>query len=473
MKHLSTRKNKKGLWVLYILSAIAVVLAIAALVRTIGNLNLDAGDKDTSSPSMGGTTAPGGQSSPSTDSGGETEPTEATQTPADGPDTLRAALLEQCEAMLKSYYYDEVVTLIAANPQLENDETAAMAQKALELKSQLVLYEGEQLYHVFFHSLIIDTDKAFDGDYDANGYNEYMTTRYEFEKMLPLFLENGFILYDIKEMVQFDENGKASRKEIYLPPGKKPLVISIDDVCYYEYMKDDGFADRLDVDADGNVVTIVLDENGNDTVTYDGDVMPILDAFVRQHPEFSYKGYKGIVAVTGYQGVFGYRITDLDLIDKNTGKLVYDSETAKWMQRKVTEVADALRATGWDIACHSYTHNQYWSKGTITEADYNKYEKRWNEEVAPYIGECRIFISPNGAYANLGQNHFAFRRLVESGFTIYCPVGSGMATTWQNDNMLQDRMNLDGLNMIKYPGRVEKFFFDPKLVLDPARPPLK
>jgi hypothetical protein len=197
-------------------------------------------------------------------------------------------------------------------------------------------------------------------------------------------------------------------------------------------------------------------------MTYDGDVMPILDAFVAEHPEFSFRGYKGVVAVTGYQGAFGYRITYLE---------DYDAATGVAMQQKVRQIADAFRATGWDIACHSYTHNQYWTQKTIIPEQFDKYEARWKNEMAPWLGECRIFISPNGAY--LGPDHWATQRLVQDdGFNIYCPVGSNMSTSFPGDFMLQDRMNLDGINMILYPERVSRYFFDPALVLDENRPPL-
>ena len=442
MKHLSSRgRKRRPIWPLYVLAGIAVVLAVLALIKTVGVLDIF-GDKATE-PTAAASTAP-------------TAP--ITQPPDEA--RLRAELLAECRALVDGYFYEEAISALSTMP-YKNAETDALLQEAQGLKDGLVLYEDEQLYHIFFHSLIIDNAKAFDGDQRAQGYNEYMTTRYEFERMLPLLLEGGFVLYDIKEMVEFTD-GVASRKEIRLPPGKKPLVISIDDVCYYDYMETDGFASRLDVDADGNVVTIVKDDDGTERATYDGDVMPILDAFVREHPEFSWRGYKGIVAVTGYQGAYGYRITDLDQ---------FDAETGKKMQDKVLEISNALRATGWDVACHSYTHNQYWTKGTISEEQFNKYEKRWDEEMAPYLGEVSIFISPNGAYANLGKNHWAIRRLVESGYVIYCPVGSGMQTSYQGDFMLQDRMNLDGLNLVLYPERVKKFFFDPSLVVDPDRPP--
>ena len=52
--------------------------------------------------------------------------------------------------------------------------------------------------------------------------------------MLPLLLEKGFVLYDITELVETAEDGTVTPKPIYLPPGKKPLVLSVDDVSYYD-----------------------------------------------------------------------------------------------------------------------------------------------------------------------------------------------------------------------------------------------
>ncbi len=39
----------------------------------------------------------------------------------------------------------------------------------------------------------------------------------------------------------------------------------------------------------------------------DYDLVPILDSFIKEHPDFSYHGRKGILAMTGYNGVLGYR----------------------------------------------------------------------------------------------------------------------------------------------------------------------
>lgn len=452
-RHVKNYRRRGPLVLLWVLALIAVVFAVLALTKT---LNLHPSD-NSGQPSAGGDTTQNGSPSGDDEDGGQpAEPTaeELTQ--------QRQALLDECDLLRRGYYYDEAIEKLEGAGDLKNEETDALLQQVRSEQAALVPYDMETSpsYHVFFHSLIVDTDKAFDGDSMAEGYNMYMTTVSEFEKMLPLLQQNGFILYDIMDMVDY-QNGVVTPKPVYLPAGKKPLVLSVDDVDYYEYMKNDGFASRLDVDEDGNVVTIVKDDDGAERITYDGDVFPILDAYVKEHPEFSWRGAKGIVATTGYQGAFGYRITDLD---------DYDEATQKWMLDKVTEVAKALRASGWEIASHSYTHNQYWNNKTMTMEQCKYDTGRWVNEIMPYVGETHIFISPFGV--SFDQDDERFQYLLDNGFYIYCPVDSKMPMRWHDNDVIQGRLNLDGITMIKYPERISKDFFDPSLVLDPARPPM-
>ena len=370
----------------------------------------------------------------------------------------REKLLGDAELLAKGYFYDEAIHKLEAAGELKDEETEAKAAEYRGAKAALQEYTG-QIYHVFFHSLIVYPKLAFTGDAMSNGYNMWMTTKDEFMKMLPLFEQEGYILYNIEDLIQKNPNGTISPQKIMLPVGKKPLVISVDDVNYYNYMKNDGFASRLTVNDQGDVVTVVRAPDGTMRETYDGDVIPILDQYVKSHPEFSYKGAKGIIAVTGYQGVYGYRITDLQ------------GEALQEAIKNAKAVSDALKANGWLIANHSYTHNAYFNNGKLTMKELQSDIQRWKQYIEPVTGETNIFISPFGVSFRK-ENQF-FRYIVDQGYTIYCPVGAAMTTQFNTDNMVETRLNLDGYTMISHPERVKKFFFDPKLVLDPERPPLQ
>ena len=91
-----------------------------------------------------------------------------------------------------------------------------------------------------------------------------------------------------------------------VPEGKIPFVLSQDDVSYYHYMDGDGCASKLVLDENGEVKNEYVDADGN-VLVGDYDLVPLLDSFIKEHPDFSYHGRKGILAMTGYNGVLGYR----------------------------------------------------------------------------------------------------------------------------------------------------------------------
>ena len=80
-----------------------------------------------------------------------------------------------------------------------------------------------------------------------------MVTIDEFMQMLNQLYDNGYVLINFKDIISIDKQGKVTFKPVKLPEGKKPLIISQDDVNYYEYMKNSGFADKLVVNKQGDV----------------------------------------------------------------------------------------------------------------------------------------------------------------------------------------------------------------------------
>ncbi len=378
-------------------------------------------------------------------------------------ESLKQEKLTEAEKLFEGYFYEEAVDLLKSEPAMittaTNDAITLKIEEIEKAKGSLVKYEGA-VEHVFFHSLIIYPELAFDDrGHPAQGYNMWMTTVSEFKKMLPRLEARGYILYPLSEYIEPDaENpGKIKLKDIYLPPGKIPLVISIDDVNYYDYMRPDGFANRLVLGDDARVWTEVITPEGETTLTRDGDVMPILDDYVEAHPGFSWRGAKGTIALTGYQGALGYRITD--------GL----PQEAEW-QQTVKQIADSMKSNGWSFACHSYTHNGYFRDGSLTLAQMRYDTDRWILKIAPYVGKTNIYISPFGVHFR--NNDQRYRYLMEKGYQIYCPVGNGRSITVNSDNIVMPRVNLDGYSMNKRTEELEKYYFKVSEVLDPMRPAL-
>jgi peptidoglycan/xylan/chitin deacetylase (PgdA/CDA1 family) len=395
----------------------------------------------------------------------------------------RQDTIDKADSLVKGYYYDEAIAeLKAINPLLEvtEQELTYFDQKVIkqmdqvsaenigtkikeiqDLKASLVKYEG-QVHHLFFHSLIVNTDLAFDNvGRNPNGYNMWMVTVSEFKKMLPELRDRGYILYNLSDYIEPDPTnaGAIKLKDIMVPQGKTPLVISIDDVSYYDYMQPDGFAERLVAGEDGKIYTEIVSADGTKALTRDGDVMPILDDFVETNPGFSYRGAKGTIALTGFEGALGYDFTnERDPVKKT--ELIAEAK----------KTADLLKKNGWLFASHSYTHNQYFRDGTMT-LDKMKYDlDRWISNIEPVVGKTNIYISPFGVrYKNSNQ---AFRYLVQSGFNIFCPVGNERKIFFNGDNIVMGRIDIDGYSMNTRKDELNNYYFNVDNVYDPARPKL-
>lgn len=219
--------------------------------------------------------APGGQASETPE---ETEPLTEEQELQN--------LLDEAKRLAAGYDYDGAIALLTGNEKFKDTkEAAAAAAEYEEIKSTLVRVDPSKVTHVFFHSLIMDTSKAFDGDRKQNGYNQMMTTKDEFEKILQSMYDRGFVLVRLHDIAYetTDENGNPVFKagDIMLPPGKQAFVMSQDDVCYYEYMDGDGFASRIVVGEDGKPVCEMKMDDGSISVgAY--DLVPLLDELDRK-----------------------------------------------------------------------------------------------------------------------------------------------------------------------------------------------
>ena len=102
-----------------------------------------------------------------------------------------------------------------------------------------------KVIYVFYHPVITEPKVAFTQEKNqAKGNFDWMITADEFKRSLNELYKHHYILINPHEA--YDLKGKTvTRKELKLPKGKKPLILSIDDMNYYEYMRGHGYADRL------------------------------------------------------------------------------------------------------------------------------------------------------------------------------------------------------------------------------------
>jgi putative lipoprotein len=379
--------------------------------------------------------------------------------------------LARASALAASYDYDGAISLLS-DPSIASDEKVSAAINEYQtIKSSLVRQDVKTCPHVFFHTLIWDATKAFDGDSKAAGYNEVMTTINEFNKILQNLYDRGYVLVHIHDLAHEEDDPATGTKHmvegnILLPPGKKPIVMSQDDVCYYEYMTGDGFANRLVIGDDGKPTT-EMDMPDGTKQRGNFDLIPILDQFVKEHPDFSYKGAKAIIAVTGYNGVFGYR-TDASYQGKNPN-IEADKETVK-------KIAQALKDDGYELASHSWGHRHL---GSIPYQDFVTDTDKWDQNVASLIGPTDIILYPFGTdiadWHPYKDDNPRYIYLRDKGFRYFCTVDSSKYWVQINGDVFrQGRRNLDGYRMwrdINEPNNQKlSDLFNASEVFDPVRP---
>ena len=380
--------------------------------------------------------------------------------------------VDEAYRLAQMYDYDKALEMLKPL-ETEHPEVKQLIENINAEKGKAVRYANiTETPHVFFHSLIVDTAKAFDGDDKEPGYNQVMTTVDEFNAIIQQMYERGFVLVSIHDMVKevTGEDGKVTFQpgDIYLPPGKKPFVLSVDDVNYYEYMTGDGFPYCLTIDEEGKIKNKYKHEDGSVEIG-DFDVAPILDRFIEKHPDFSYRGAKGILALTGYEGILGYR-TDETYADKNPN---FEADKAE-----AKRVAEGIKANGWEFASHSWGHIHM---GTIDMEKYKIDADKWQKNVIPLIGECDTIIYPFGQDITQWNEYYdpakyeRVKILYDQGFRYFCNVDGSKAWMQYNlDTFRMGRRNLDGYRM--YYDMIDDSIdmlsdlFDVNTVFDKARP---
>lgn len=382
----------------------------------------------------------------------------------------------KAKLMAAQYDYDGAIGILKkCDSYKENADMQNAVKKYEEDKASCVVWEPEKVTHVFYHTLIKDPSKAFDGDYKEADYNQVMTTIDEFNKITDIMYEKGYVMVSLYDLAKSNGDGTVTEEEILLPPGKIPFVLSQDDVCYYHYMDGDGYATKLVVDDKGKVRNEYVEDDGSISVG-DYDMVPLIDRFVEKHPDFSYKGAKGIVALTGYNGILGYRTdqsyeTRPDDLDANKVEWLdaHPDFSLEKEREGAKKVADAMKKEGWLFASHTWGHQNI---GTISLETLQADTQKFKENVDPLIGGTDIIIFAFGTDLCGTEDYHGdkFEYLKSNGYDYYCSVDSSKYYVQIRDRYLrQGRRNLDGYRMYYNPDLLEDLF-DAKSVFDPARP---
>ena len=418
----------------------------------------------------------------------QTEDTPAQQAPEAGS---REDVIGQARTLALGYDYDAAIGLLKQIPGYESDEEITEAISTYEAeRDACVPVDVLTVPHIFYHSLVNDPDAAFNvevvGQSGVDGMNAWMTTVDEFDKITQSLYDRGFVYVRLRDLVTetVDADGTVHFEQnthLMLPEGKKPVVLSVDDLSYYHSYESASFPDKLVLDDEGRVRCHYVKTDGTESIG-DYDVVPRLESFLREHPDGAYRGARGLIALTGYNGVFGYR-TDIDYLVREH----LMSDQSKWLEEhpdfdydreiaEATQIADALKAEGWEFASHTWGHLSVTGKTAEALATDNE---KWVNTVQNIVGpvDTIIFAHGNdiGSWEGYTADNPQYAYYNSAGYHFYCNVDSSVPYWVQITDayVRQGRIDLDGYMLYQASQgntSVLDQFMDPQEVFDSRRP---
>lgn len=387
-------------------------------------------------------------------------------------------LLVKAEALAAAYDYDAAIAMLDSFTGNMEDFNALVVtrDRYVQTKESMVPWNNpSQIPNLSFHMLVAEAYRTFsDPGYGKSWKWNFITTT-EFSNILQQLYNNGYVLVDMDDVIVANKTADGITYEVntlYLPEGKKPVMLTQTQVNYYTYMVDgdgDGLADKK---GGGFASKMVLD-NGkltNEMVTKEGttlrgayDFVPILEEFIEKHPDFSYQGARAVLAVSGYDGLFGYR-TDPETA-KKLGEDYYQKELAE-----LPAVLNALREKGYKFGCYTYGNVAY---GDIKADQLKEDLQKWNEEVTPLLGEVEYLVYAKNSDITTGTGLYSgekYELLKQAGFHYYLGFCESN-TPWfvrTNEYIRQGRIMVTGNSLEKYPKMFDGLF-ETVSVLDPNR----
>ncbi len=382
-------------------------------------------------------------------------------------------LLARTAELAKDYDYEGAVTLIStfSGDITQYPDLQAALEEYQQAAASMVSWSASQVKALSFHMLIADAERAFSNHAFGAAYKKNFVTTEEFKSILQQLYDNGYILVSLEDFTSRNGADPAgadasfAEKELRLPVGKKPLLLVQTNVSYYTYMIDGngdgladkdgaGFASKLLVDDNGKITSELVDRDGN-TLQGDYDLVPILEDFIAGHPDFSYRSARAVLAPSGYNGIFGYRINPS--VKSTKGEAYYNEQVDS-----ATKLVAALREKGYELACYTYGNSAY---GVISAGEIQSDLRSWASEITPIFGETDILVFAQNSQIE-EYTGAKFNVLYNAGFRYFLGFDTGTLVT--ESFVRQNRIMVTGSLMADTPA-IYSGLFDPHSVLDPLR----
>ena len=399
---------------------------------------------------------------------------------ADAAEVEFKRTMAQVESLVTGYDYQGAIDLLneylngynGSNNTFREQAVAKQAALVNEQNQLVELKDVTTIPNLSFHVLMADASRACNKNVSgadmAGLYNKNFVSVEEFSRILNQLYSSNYVLVDFDSFVYkatgVDGNDEFGAKSIYLPQGKKPVMITETMVNYFEYMVDPdkdgtldgtghGFANKLVLDENGDIKAAYVDANGQSLVG-NYDLVPVLESFIQEHPDFVYQGARAILAVSGTEGVFGYR-TNTSYVSR-FGQAFYDNEVIE-----AKKVVAALREKGYTIASYTYSNQAYRSMTTLQiQAEVTN----WTNQITPVLGEVDTMVFARASDIE-SYSGTTFDVLYRSGIRYFLNSGSSPRVDINKTFVRQTRLMVTGETLAWYSSQFTSYF-DSNVVLD-------
>ncbi|HZK42156.1 MAG TPA: hypothetical protein VFD14_04200, partial [Clostridia bacterium] len=255
---------------------------------------------------------------------------------------------------------------------------------------------------------------------------------------------------------------------IACPQGKKPLVLVLEDFYASLPRAESGIAWRLQLDEDDRIEGVLLDADGSERADPYFTALGILEAFLESHPDFSFNGARGVIALVGQYGILGYPVADVqeltlrrDARDSGLDPDLIPRVDFAYNRQVLGHLIQVLEARNWTLASGSYARLSLpFSSLDQIDQDINM-TARWMEH---YTGKLEGLYCPFGDH--LESDPVKTARYTQAGYTLQS--GYGAWAYWQEGDgyAYVSRTYVSGAGL-RQP-RVNQLdrFFDASRVLD-------
>lgn len=251
--------------------------------------------------------------------------------------------------------------------------------------------ENHQLTTLSFDTLIAFPDKVFNMENKYHlTYDENKITYHEFHKIIFELYKNNYILVNLTDYI---ENKP-------LPQNKKPLLLTFNNVTYLSNYQNQGEIDKIIIDRNNQIATYTTKKSIQDRIQYDNEFIVILEEFIKNHPNFSYNNARGIIFLSGENGILGY----------NTS---HKNASSRYERKRVTEIVYKLKSLGWIFGSHNY---KYIDENIKSDIEFAKDLSLWNKEIKSILGETPLYAYPHGVEI---EDNTKKDLLMSNGFKIF------------------------------------------------------